>query len=126
MSRDLERDRRRVDQNEELAADIHDAMRSLGWTVPTCVEDVLRAEADLAASPSPLPAELQDAKAVFERPDESPGADVVLPFGGDADIDATLARAAREAGHITPEIEQAMRRDRQAAQQERDDAQADQ
>jgi len=126
MSKDqITPDRQPTDSGDPLPV-IHEAMRSLGWTVPQCEEDVLCAEAELAASPSPLPADLHDPNAAFQRRDESAGSEVLLPFPGDADIDATLARAAREAGHIPPEIEQAMRRDREAAERKHKDAQEDQ
>lgn len=112
-------------EGETLAQDVHEAMRLLGWTAPVCDEDVLRAEAELAAKPPELPRALQDPNAVFDRPAQPPAAGPRLPFPANADIDATLARAARECGHITPEIEEAMRRDREAAERERDRAQED-
>jgi len=106
---------------EALAADIHDALRSLGWVVPRTEDEVRLAERELADAPPPeLPEALQDARGVFER--RTAGEDArrrTLPFPGRRDVDATLARAAREGGNIPPEVEQAMRRDRQAA--ERDD-----
>jgi hypothetical protein len=108
--------------DEALAAEIHQAIRSLGWAVPQCEADVLQAEAELAASPVGLPEELRDPKAVFDRAGKGAKAPPVsLQFPGDVAIDATLARAAREAGRITPEIEEAMRRDREAAERDLED-----
>ena len=115
-----------AERDEALADKVHAAMRSLGWTVPLRAEDVLSAEADLAEHAPDLPEELRDAERVFERAGpRAEAARLVLPFPADADIDATLARAAREGGRLTGEIEEAMRRDREAAERERQDDQED-
>jgi hypothetical protein len=109
--------------DEALAADVHEAMVQAGWTVPTAPEDVAAAETQLAGKRIPLPEALREPGAVFERPDTEAGGEARrIPFPGSADIDATLARAAREAGRLTPEVEEAMRRDREAAERELDDA----
>lgn len=121
--------KRRANENEpdgrDHAAperDLHDAMRALGWVVPECDADVARAEDALSADPVALPEALQDARAVFEgRSDPSRAAPARLPLSGSRYIDATLARAAREGGTITPEVEQTMRRDREAAERDAQD-----
>jgi len=113
--------KRRAEDNDDVSPDVQAALRSLGWTAPQCEEDVLAAESELATQRLPLPEKLQDPKAVFDgatEHGETPPS--VLRFPGDPDIDATLARAAREGGHITPEIEEVMRRDREAAEREMD------
>jgi len=102
----------------QLAADVHDALRSLGWVVPLCEPEALAAED--AAAEVELPESLSDPQAVLA------GTWVTArtpapPLPGDPGIDATLARAAREAGHLAPDVEQAMRRDRQAAERQRED-----
>ena len=104
---------------EALAAEVHATLRAHGMLVPRDEGAVRRAEAE---PPPPLPAELQDPDAAFARGAEASGlAARVAPFAGDAAVDATLARAARECGRLTPEIEAAMRRDREAAEREMDD-----
>ena len=103
---------------EALAAEVHAALRAHGMLVPRDEGAVRRAEAE----PPPLPAELQDPDAVFARGAESSAPQArIAPFAGDAAVDATLARAARECGRLSPEIEAAMRRDREAAEREMDD-----
>jgi hypothetical protein len=102
-----------------MAGDVHEAMKALGWAVPQDEEEVEQAEQALGRSPVPLPESLRDPEAVFERGGRGEqGRPSALAFPGSADIDATLARAAREAGRLTPEIEQRMRRDREAAERE--------
>jgi hypothetical protein len=109
----------RGESERELADDVYDALHSLGWIVPQTEADVLRAETELAEAPPDLPVELQDAQAVLEgsRP-RGGAAPRPLAFPPNADVDSTLARAAREGGRICPEVEEAMRRDRQAAERE--------
>ena len=105
----------------QLDADVHDALRSLGWIVPRCERDVLAAEGRLADAPADLPPGLADPKAVLAGASSlAGGPGRTIPLATDPDIDATLARAAREDRRIPPEIEEAMRRDRQAAERQSD------
>jgi len=101
----------------------------LGWVLPQCEGEVARAEEELTALRIALPEELRDAAAVFEREDdegEGEGEVILgpLPSSASAYLDATLARAAREGGEISPEIEERMRRDREAAEREATDGEA--
>jgi hypothetical protein len=86
--------------------------------MPQGEEEVAAAEGDLAVRGTPLPPALRDPSAVFGGRAsplplrEAPG------LGHSAEARQALARAAREAGRITPEIEQRMRRDRKAAEDE--------
>ena len=106
------------DEDERLAGEIDEAMAALGWRVPATEEEVARAEA--AAAPVAMPAGMADPEAAFTRArQESPPR--VVAFPGDADVDAAMARAAREGGRLTPEVRETMRRDRQAAQKKMDD-----
>ena len=102
-------------------ADAHAAMTSLGWIVPESERDVKQAEQALSATTEGLPQALRDAEAVFdgkaadgaERPSSAiPAADVR--------VDEGLARAAREGGTISSEIEARMRRDRRRAEEAAD------
>ncbi len=103
--------------SEVIEANVHQAIRSLGWAVPECEQDVRRAEAELSASATPLPESLGDAAAVFEGKTDGGVANVSLAeFGTDAQVEENLARAARQGGKIPPEIEQRMRRDREDAE----------
>jgi hypothetical protein len=97
---------------DELA----DALGELGWLVPETEEAVARAEAELSATPMPLPPDLQDADAVWRAANRPHP----LPLPVDESVGNTLARAAREGGAVTPEIEARMREDRRRAEAELD------
>jgi hypothetical protein len=99
-----------------LERKVHEAMRSLGWIIPTTEGDVARAESMLSKEPLELPEELKDPYQILEtmNSDCSPSDPDSSPV--DPEVEENLARAAREGGVIQPEIEQRMRRDRQAAE----------
>jgi hypothetical protein len=106
---------------ERLSADVAAAAGALGWVPPTDVRDVARLEEELAAAPVRLPEELRAAPEVrsggaADRPWRAEASG--LPVSADAD--AAMARAAREGGPVPPEVEEAMRRDRRAAEEEFD------
>ena len=103
-------------QQESLEADVRQALTAMGWLVPTSEADAAAAEQAPAEAPA-LSEFLRDAGAVMERPDGLDGPTKTLHLPGDPDVGETLRRAAREAGTIPPEIEEKMRRDRQAAEQ---------
>ena len=107
-------------QEQALAADIHQALSDLGWVPPTSADQVAEAEGQLSGADAPLPDSLRDGEAVFDRDERDATPAVTLRFDTDDDIDATLRRAAREGGQISPEVEERMRRDRQAAEDELD------
>ena len=98
------------------------AMKSLGWIVPECERDVRHAAETLSVAAEGLPQALSDAGAVFDGKAADGGAPPhpVAP-ASDMRVDEHLARAAREGGTISPEIEARMRRDRQAAEKRQDD-----
>lgn len=96
---------------------VFDAMRSLGWIIPTTEEDVAFAEAMLSREVVELPEELKDPYPILESIDADCPPIPAAPVPRDAQVEENLARAAREGGDIQPEIEQQMRRDRQAAEQ---------
>jgi len=103
-------------------AQVYAAMKSLRWIVPECEDDVGRAERTLSAPAEGLPQALRDAGAVFNRTVASgPPRPTPAVSAADARVDEGLARAAREGGVISPEIEARMRRDREAAEKRQDD-----
>ena len=110
----------RPDDAEAVAPLVERAMADLGWLIPRSEEEVAAAEAAPAARTVEIPEALRDPRRVLDRPHSSGRRYVPLPAS--ADVEAALARAAREAGHLTPEIERRMRLDRQAAEREMDDA----
>ncbi|KPK85459.1 MAG: hypothetical protein AMJ81_03545 [Phycisphaerae bacterium SM23_33] len=97
---------------------MHQALKSMGWAVPEAEDEVRRAEAELAQSPAALPESLADAAAVFEARAGGPDEARVVSFPAEAASEDHLARAAREGGPIPSEIEERMRRDREAAERE--------
>jgi len=122
MSTDRKPDKREADGSDDLEREVDEAMTSLGWKVPQTEDEVLRAEAELAENPAPLPDELTDPAEVFDRaPGQTEAGTGPLLFPTDQDIEADLARAARDGGPIPPEIEEVLRRDREAAEREFDD-----
>jgi hypothetical protein len=102
---------------QNLERHVYEAMRSLGWIIPTTEEDVARAEAMLSKEVAALPEELMDPYHILESMDSDCPASDPQPLPVDAEVEENLARAAREGGVIRPEIEQRMRRDRQTAEQ---------
>jgi hypothetical protein len=102
-------------------ADVHQALRSLGWVTPECEDDVRRAEAELSGNATPLPESLTNAGAVFKDKAAGGLADVKpVSFSADPVAGENLARAARQGGKVPPEIEDRMHRDRQEAERELD------
>ena len=104
-------------ERPDLQRNVHEALKSIGWTAPECEDDVRRAEAESAAGAAPLPGSLADAAAVFEGKAGGGLANVCpAAFSPDAQVEENLARAARGGGKIPPEIEERMRRDREDAE----------
>lgn len=104
----------RLDDND-LA--ISEVVKAVLGQIPVTADQVHQAEQSLAGRPIPLPARLQDHRAVFDGPVKAPA---VVAFPSSPEVDATLSRAARDAGHLTPEVQERMRRDRQAAEERKD------
>ena len=98
------------DEKPALLQAVHDAITP----VPTSPQDVARAENSLASSPQPpLPTQLHDPAAVLAGPTKLPSPPQLAPT---TDIAPSLARAARDAGRLTPEILDRMHQDRKAAE----------
>ncbi len=102
--------------NENLESTVRRAMQSLGWLIPESPEDVAQAEAELEDDPISLPPALRDSQGSFDRQvDEQPQYKQVPT---NAELERNLARAAREGGQITPEVEERMRSDREEARRD--------
>ena len=110
----MKRNRRRRLSDEGLCDAVHEAICRLGWAVPTDEAAVAAAEEWQATADAALP----DAARVpdFAAPDPQPVRAIRL--WESSPMDVPLARAAREGGHLSPEVEEAMRRDREAAEAE--------
>jgi hypothetical protein len=121
----MTRRKRRYPQEPDenlLAADVCEAMGDLGWRIPQDEAAVAKAEAWVAQEALPLPDGLREPGRVFSRlPEEPPLAGAAIAaLRGDEAIGETLARAAREGGELPSDVEETMRRDREAAEREAD------
>ncbi|MBN1344546.1 MAG: hypothetical protein JXQ73_17785 [Phycisphaerae bacterium] len=119
MSTDRPSDRQPEQAPDPLDRHVDRALREMGWTVPQTEDDVRSAEVELAEfmRPEDLPPELNDPGAVLDRPSDAPhAAPNPLQFPQGHEIEENLARAAREGIRIPPELEEILRRDREAAE----------
>lgn len=94
---------------------IHAALGEQGLNLPETADEIARAEEELAVSPPKLPVRLQDPMGFLApRPAQRliPPARP-LPV---SDVESDLARAAREGGDISTEVEAKMRADRLRAE----------
>lgn len=105
---------------EELEAEVFDAIRALGWAIPENEEEVKRAEAELAQEPVDVPDALRNADAVWNRVGHQEAGRQPSAFACNRVVLENLARAAREGGALTPEVEAQMRRDREQAEKSHD------
>ncbi|MHC4563818.1 MAG: hypothetical protein ACYS8X_13750 [Planctomycetota bacterium] len=115
----MSRRRKQDEQEDTLRRDVYEALKADGQIVPQTEAKVASAEAALAETSVELPAELRDAKKVFQQP-ATDGDLKTLHLPLEPDVDTSLRRAAREGGFLSPEIEDRMRRDRQDAEREDD------
>lgn len=94
---------------------IHSALGGSRLRLPETDDEVASAESDLAASPSALPARLQDPMGFLN----APATGRVIARARDAssgEVEADLARAAREGGQVSSEVDAKMRADRLKAE----------
>jgi len=93
------------------------AMRAEGWLAPETVPEVLEAEKALAENQMDVSeASFEQARALLRAADTARVIPLSKPKAVRMDLSENLARAAREGGVISPEIEERMRRDRDAAE----------
>ena len=95
---------------------IHEAIRQAGWAIPTDEESVAAAEARMENNMPELPERLNSPEfpSVTKK---SPMTGKVIPLWDPSTLSAPMARAAREGGSVSPEIEKIMKRDREMAEQ---------
>jgi hypothetical protein len=106
----------------KLESDIYRAMRAEGWLAPETIPEVLAAEKTLEDE------QINISDASFERLRErlrrsGTGQLIQLrnPSLAPSDISDNLARAARDGGDVSPEVELRMKKDRDAAEAENGD-----
>ena len=103
-------------QQGSLEDQVHRAMKALGWLVPETDDEVAQAEAELEANPVPLPDKLLKVFPPFENVPPSP--EPQSAGRSQRETEQHLARAAREGGDISAEVEERMKRDRERAERE--------
>jgi hypothetical protein len=101
---------------------LYAALRAQGFLIPVSEAEVEQVELEMARDDVEMPAVLQDPhflEHAVERHAEAfkPNVDVVGGFDGAAE---NLARAAREGGTISPEVDAQMQRDRERAERQAD------
>jgi hypothetical protein len=108
--------------DETLSAATCEAVRHLGWFIPTDEDAVAEAEARLTEGTAGLPPALRNVADILDGADQRPlSGRMIQPWSSER-MDATLSRAAREGGSVSPEIEKLMKRDRDRAEAEYSDA----
>ena len=95
----------------------HEAIRQAGWTIPTDEEAVAAAEARMTGDMPKLPAALRNPQLPSAAGNDT-SAGKVVPLWDSAVLAAPMARAARQGGSVSAEVEEAMKRDREIAEQE--------
>jgi hypothetical protein len=111
---------------EALEARVHAALRDEGGVIPQTEEEVARAEADWAKEPVELPEGLLEPPDLEALSSDAPRRVLRPPgFAGPARIFDDMARAAREGKPIPEEIEETLRRDREAAEREAEEGTED-
>jgi len=103
--------------DEAICDAIHEVIRQAGWTIPTDEWSVAAAEARMENDMPELPEGLRSPE-FPSASDDNPSAGKVVPLWDPAVLAAPMARAAREGGSVSPEIEKVMKRDREIAEQE--------
>jgi hypothetical protein len=122
MGKKTQKDEESPRELEDLERQVYEAFLRRGWIIPQTEADVSRAEAETKGECGELPAELKNPQAVLRRAVKTREQVVPLQLAEDAeDTPLQMARAARAGKDIPPEVEERMRRDREASEQEASD-----
>ncbi|NTW49024.1 MAG: hypothetical protein HGB19_04680 [Chlorobiales bacterium] len=103
---------------DDLDETIYKAMLSLGWLRQLEEETLKNDERLCEQSETHLPSGLTDPGTVIKKIRQRDAATKQNIISFDQRIADNLARAAREGGEITPEIEERMRRDRKTSERQ--------
>lgn len=103
---------------DSLDGKIYDAMCTLGWL--TRLDDKILKEDEILFEQSrhELPIELSDPSSIIQKIRERESAAKEKTASINQAVAENLARAAREGGKIAPEIEERMKRDREATERQ--------
>ena len=105
--------------DEAICDATHEAIRRAGWVIPTDEAAVADAEARLVDHTLALPPALRSLE--FPSAADNPSGGKVVPLWDPTVLSAPMARAAREGGAISPEVEAIMKRDREIAERDLQD-----
>jgi len=110
------------DDNGDLDRAVSRALQAMGWLVGETEADVQSAGPDPEQDETPLPDALLDIEAAFKDSDNKAAQAPPIALASELEADQHLAQAARQGEPIRPEIERIMRQDREAAENEFDQA----
>ena len=109
--------------DEAICDATHEVIRPAGRAIPTDEASVAAAESQLAIDMPELPERLRNSQ--FPPAADKVSAREVVPLWDPGVLAAPMARAAREGGAVSPEIEEVMKRDRKIAEQKQRDRKKD-
>jgi len=104
-----------------LDREVLQAMRAEGWLVPEAVQEVLEAERTLADAGISRNSSVERPRDLLRTANKVRSIRPSHPVTSSSGISDNLARAAREGGEISSEVEERMRRDRDAAEADKGD-----
>jgi hypothetical protein len=104
-----------LDQFEKIEREVFKTLERLGWSIPLSEDEVARAEKEQEKNPVELPKGMEDPTRLLEKIKTSPPVVTNSPSVPKF-TEENLARAAREGGEITPDVEERMRQDRKEAE----------
>lgn len=104
------------ENTKDLERKIYATLRSKGLIIPITAQEVLDAEALMKGNMIELPEELRDPEVILNRSKQKLSIKFSPLSSSNKETEENLARAAREDGKISPEIEERMRKDREAAE----------
>jgi hypothetical protein len=105
------------EEGSNLEQLVHEALLRNGWVIPQTVEEVLKVQDDFPDENEQLPDALKDPYTVLNRSTERAKRVSALSLP-DQESQEVMGRAARLGGEISSEVEERMKRDRQAAEEE--------
>lgn len=105
-----------------LEREIYRAMRAEGWLAPETIPEVLAAEKSLEVEQINVSdASFERLRARLRRSGTGQLIQLKSPSFAASDFSDNLARAARDGGDVSPEVELRMKKDRDAAEAEKGD-----
>lgn len=117
MGKKTQKNEESLAELDELELQVYEAFLARGWILPETEADVSRAEAQMAGKEcEELPLSLRDPYAVLRRSLEPRPKVVSLQPPQNDQTPELLARAARAGKDIPNDIEERMKRDREAAE----------